>query len=275
MWRILRAIPTIILFLVYSLQVSAQTIPNFDNKSKGGEVGQTIAFVGEKIGFHEIEEHCPENSICMDALFIARYKVDDVLAGDYQGETIDFIAYDHYGTPRFSKQKKAVIYIYQAENGYIHHKYSYDVLSSIKGGTYAFCGDPYSDYTIAEIDENGRDDLEEFEFTPQIKVNLSDYLLDDADMEDMDQDNIRENFLDVMRKYSPPAFQIRGNKAICKMGMSTEDLVNVRMEYEYDPQRERDELRTKCWAQSGLADEGANMKMMEESGFNKCMKDGE
>ena len=194
-----------------------------------------------------------------------------MLVGDYEGETIDFVAYDHYGTPKFSKHDRVILYIYQAEDGYVHHKYSYDALYPVKGDDYAVCGDPYSEYEVEDIEKNGRTDLDVFEFSPPIKFKISDHLRHEEDFEFMDQEDIREDFLYVMRKFSPPAFKIKGNRAICKMGMSAKKVADVRMEYEYITEREYDERRTKCWMQAGLPDEGANQKMREESGFNKCI----
>lgn len=274
MFKVLKTNVFIFLCVTSVLTVEAQVVPNFDNKPKNTNFGQTIAFTGEMIGLQrlEYEEHCPSDSICMDARFNARYKIHDLLAGDYSGETIDFAVYDHYGIPKFSKYKNTVIYVYQAENGYFHHKYRFDVLNSVKEGGTAFCGDPYADYEVEEVDERGREDLEAFDFSPSIKFKLSDYILKDDDTEHMEQDEIREEFLNVMRQFSPPAFKIKGNKATCKMGMSAKNLVEVRMKYEFIPEREQYELHTKCWKKAGLPSEGANNKMMEESGFNKCIK---
>lgn len=274
MFKLYLTIVILLFSINFASKVEAQPVPNFDNTAKSENTGQTIAFTGKKLGLQQLEyeEHCPEDYICMDARFNARYEIHELLAGEYEGKTIDFAVYDHYGTPKFSKQEHAVIYLFQAGNGYFHHKYSYDTLNPVKGEGFAFCGDPYADYEPKEIDEHGREDLEAFDFSPSIQFKLSDYLSKDEDREHMDQDEIREEFLNVMRKFSPPAFKVRGNKATCKMGMTAQNLVDVRMEYEYMLERQQDELHTKCWKQAGLPSEGVSAKTMEESGYKKCME---
>ena len=263
---------TVMLSLMCTVSASAQDVFNFDNSTKSGDVSQTIAFVGERVGLVAVENPCPEDYICLDVRFNARYRILDLLEGEYEGDTIDFVVYDHYGEPKFSKHDRVIIYVYQSEDGYVHHKYSYDLLRSVKGGEFAFCGDPYWMYKDSEIEEKGREDLTPFEFDPPIKLKLSDYLLDEKDIGTKDQDLVRENYLDTMRRYAPPAFKIKGNSATCKMGMSPKEVANVRMEYKFIPERAHEVLRQKCWKSAELPDEVSNDKLLEESGFNACMK---
>ena len=230
-------ITSILLFFGFTSQIHAQNTKNFNNQIKGGEVGQTIAFVGKKIGLQNVENHCPKDMICLDSRYNARYRIDELLVGEHEDATIDFIVYDHYGTPKFSKHDRVVIYVSQTEDGYVHHKYAYDILNPTKSKKYAFCGDPYADYDAAAIEKHGRIDLEAFEFSPSVKVKLQNHFLNEEDMKGMSQTNIREDFLESVRQISQPAFHIKGGKAICKMGMTALNVANVRMQYEYGPQK--------------------------------------
>src|SRR5690242_17755022 len=72
-------------------------IPNFNNHIVGGDPGQTIAFVGRKIALNEVGFTCPDGSICLDTRFHARYRIIELLEGQFDGEVIDFVVYDHYG----------------------------------------------------------------------------------------------------------------------------------------------------------------------------------
>ena len=266
----IRLIFIFIISITYALNVNAQDISEFNNSPKIGKAGQTIAFVGEKIGLERIENYCPEDYICMDARFNARYRVIQLLEGDFKGDTIDFTVYDHYGTPRFSNHDRIILYVYQGENGYVHHKYSYDVLNPTKGGNYAYCGDPYAEYEVAQIEENGRVDLIPFNFSPPVKFKLSKYLMTEEDTEGMKQEHIREDFMDTMRRFAPPAFKIKRNTAICKMGMTAKELVSVRMTYDFIPQWEQERELEKCLKDSGLPNNSVTVTQLET--LNSCIE---
>lgn len=227
----------LIILIAISFVPSAQTrdIVDFDNTIKGGKPGQIIAFRGKKIALEEIpyDEHCTEDYICLDSRFNARYEIIELLAGEYEGDVIDFGVYDHYGTPKFSTFDNVIVYINQFEGKLYHRKYAFERLYRTKNGKYATCGDPYARYEDDLIEQKGRQDLIPFDFRPAVKFKLSDYLLTKDDHAQMKQEHIREEFLETMRTFAPPAFEINGNVATCKMGMSPQDIVAIRMLYEY------------------------------------------
>lgn len=235
---------TVVSFLLASCahtdDVELTEISDWDNTAETGSPGQTIAFIGEMIALDKLdyEEYCPltedgQLRLCMDSRFNARYRIVELLDGDYDGETIDFAVYDHYGLPNFSKHARVILYVKQFETGLYHHKYAYDPLSPTREGEFAFCGDPYADYDLSQIEENGRADLTPFDFEPPIRRKISDWLYEPEDYADLSQEVIREDFVETMRKFAPPAWEINGNQATCKMGMVPEALANVRMQYEY------------------------------------------
>lgn len=250
-------------------------IQDFSNRIVGGDPGQTIAFVGEKIAVLQDDYVCPENHICMDARFSARYRIVELLEGKFDGEIIDFVVYDHYGYPRFANADRPVIYLMQVDDQLYHHKYSFDPLHPVRGGGYATCGDPFVEYESEEVKKLGREDLTPYLFDPPITRLLSDSLYRKEDTERMSQEDIREDFLETMREFAPPAFEINGDVATCRMGMSAKQVAAVRMKYEYTPQRLFSERNARCWKESGLPSDGATGLQMEASGYNACMKEGE
>lgn len=261
----------------------AQDIPDFDNSFAGGEDGQIIVFVGEKIAIDELsyEEHCvseetnddgePVEIICMDAAFNARYKVIDLLKGDYSGRTIDFRVYDHYGEPRFLEHDRVILYVVQEGNTLYHKKYQFDPLYRLSHSDYAFCGDPYLNYSKQSIKKNGRKDLVAFRFTPAVTFKLSDHLISEEDLHEYDQEDIRDNYVETMTLFAPPAFEIEGDIASCKMGLPPSDIIDIRFKFEFNPAEKYNEAHDKCWDASGL--ERSKMHTFAErktSGFNTC-----
>ncbi len=250
-------------------------IPDFKYQMTGGEPGQTIAFVGEKIAVDEVGFICADGDICMDLRFHARYRIVELLEGKFEGDIIDFVVYDHYGYPRFAHAERPVIYLIQAGDQLYHHKYSFDPLYPVRGGGFATCGDPFVDYEPEQVEELGREDLTSFVFDPPVTRKLSDSLLQKEDTEGMSQEDIREDFLETMRVFAPPAFEVNGDVATCRMGMSAKQVAAIRMRYHYIPQRLYSERRARCWKEAGLPSGSATGLQMEASGYNACMKEGE
>ena len=91
----------------------------------------------------------------------------------------------------------------------------------------------------------------------------------------MSQDDIRENFVETMRAFTPPAFAIDGDIATCKMGMSAKKVAAIRMRYEFIPSRLHSERHARCWKDAGLPSGSATVREMYESGYDACMKSGE
>ena len=250
-------------------------IPDFNNTIVGGDPGQTIAFIGEKVAVQEVGFVCPDDSICMDARFHARYRIIELLEGKFDGKVIDFVVYDHDGYPRFAADSPVVLYVVQIGDQLYHHKYAFDALYPVRGGGYATCGDPFTDYEPALVEKLGREDLTAYTFDPPVKINFSNLLFQQEDLEEMSQDDIRDNFLETMRTVAPPAFNVNGDVATCKMGMSAKDIVRVRMRFVYTPSRLYSERHARCWKEAGLPGDGATGKAMYESGYDACMKDSE
>jgi hypothetical protein len=101
------------------------------------DTNRLFAFVGEKISV----EPLPYERGSMDNGFKAKYVILKKVYGNFPVDTIEFVAYDHYGTPAFSKFKHVLLYVSADSGMYYYQKYMYnDVYKTQDGrwaGTYA------------------------------------------------------------------------------------------------------------------------------------------
>lgn len=94
-------------------------------------------FVGEKISVEEFEPEVEEGKILMDLAFRAKYKVLENFFAKVPADTIEFIAYDHYGIPSFSHNKYVLLYLTRVDTQFYHCKYMYSSLYKTKEGEWA------------------------------------------------------------------------------------------------------------------------------------------
>ena len=96
-----------------------------------------FAFIGEKLSVEPI----PLEPHSMDNGFKAKYAILKKIYGNFSEDTIEFITYDHYGTPFFSEFKNVLLYVSADSGTYYHEKYMYnDVYKTVDGrwaGLYA------------------------------------------------------------------------------------------------------------------------------------------
>ena len=109
------------------------------------------AFIGEKISVIEFDpneksERMEIDSITgdtlifkswvMDSGFKNKYKVIRNVYNELKTDTIEFLAYDHYGRPGFEKYKNVLLYLsYNKKKGnYYHQKYIFDPIEKNKKG---------------------------------------------------------------------------------------------------------------------------------------------
>jgi hypothetical protein len=109
------------------------------------------AFIGEKISVEEFDPNEKSTritinpvtkdtirhvSLITDYAYNVKYKIIKPIFNDLKVDTIEFVAYDHYGRPGFEKNKNVILYISKSEKGdyYVHQKYQYDpVVQNRKG----------------------------------------------------------------------------------------------------------------------------------------------
>jgi len=122
------------------------------NASTIMEDGAVIAFVGEKIFVEErnLEEKMDftlsDGSVVTRTLpkmsdrYEARYKIIDIIAGDYKAPEIDFVAYDHYGRPHFPKINPVLLFAQNHNGKLILQQYLTSVIFETTDGDWAKCG---------------------------------------------------------------------------------------------------------------------------------------
>ena len=200
-----------------------------------------LAFVGKKIAVIRVskpwtstevkgETEAEDEVIVVggSTVYLSRYRILDVIHGSFNGNLIEFKAYDHYGFPSYSKEKFVLLYVYE-ENGILYRKAD-ATIHPTKNGRWAFCGDPYSDDEDNENYLAEKRPLDIIEFWPPVIEKLSEY----SDPEEYDQDEIGKWFV-------KPIFEIKGGKATCKMGVYAEEMYRIQNE-EYIKPEKRSEL---------------------------------
>lgn len=136
------------------------------------------AFVGKKIsvtefdpnenqedvptGKYEIDEETGDTlkvikKRYMDNAFKCKYQVMRKMFNDLETDTVEFVAYDHYGTPGFAERDTVILYLSKSKDGshYFHQKYQYDnVFKDNKGNYFSypkFNGNDDSQFGIQNI----------------------------------------------------------------------------------------------------------------------------
>jgi hypothetical protein len=166
-----------------------------------------FAFVGEKISVEPI----PSQRGSMDNCFKAKYVILKRVYGNFSNDTIEFIAYDHYGIPPFSKFKNALLYVSADSGTYYHQKYMYnDVYKTNDGrwaGTYASddYGHGYNRHT-----------------------NIKPVKIDFATKVSFPLKMVDEQGRQLEFSYPKPYFKIVGDSAFAVYGNYVEDLVTLK-----------------------------------------------
>jgi hypothetical protein len=92
-----------------------------------------FVFVGEKISV----EPLPYEQGSMDNGFKAKYVILKKVYGSFPQDSIEFIAYDHYGIPPFSTFKNVLLFVSADSGTYYHQKYMYNDVYRTKEGDWA------------------------------------------------------------------------------------------------------------------------------------------
>jgi hypothetical protein len=121
--------------------VSVDTPRSFVKNYGINDSNRLFAFVGEKISV----EPLPHEQGSMDNGFEAKYVILKKVYGNFTQDTIEFVAYDHYGTPPFSKFKNVLLFVSEDYGTYYHQKYMYNDVYKTKDGRWAgtFARDDY------------------------------------------------------------------------------------------------------------------------------------
>lgn len=189
------------------------------------------AFVGKKIsvtefdpnekqedvqtGRYEIDEETGDTKIVkksyvMDRAFKCKYQVIRKMFNYLETDTVEFIAYDHYGTLGFAKRDTVILYLSKSKDGshYFHQKYQYDQVYINRKGHY---------YSYPKF--SGSESPEKFENMIDFDKTFSDEKYDVSHLD-----------AEAIKMYYPPKFyKIENNFAIPIKGIYLNRLINYRL----------------------------------------------
>jgi hypothetical protein len=148
-------------------------------------------------------------SISMDSRYIAKYKILQLIQGNYQRDTIEFIAFDHYGKPSFSKYKTVLLFVSISDGKLYHEKYQYFALYLAKNGKWA------SPYPTSDYSHPYKEKItvrpEKIEFTSEVSFPL---------------DKLTKEQIEIW--YPAPYYEIKNDKAIAIYGNYIDDLFKLK-----------------------------------------------
>jgi CubicO group peptidase (beta-lactamase class C family) len=170
-----------------------------DRTFKSERKNTLVAFIGEKIEVTEM----PYKPGDFDLRVKAKYKIIQLVYGNYSKDTIEFEAYDHYGTPAFSQFKHVLLYVSNYKGKYYHEKYQYDDVYKTRDGRWA--GTYQLSYDSPAIKPVKIDFVEEVSYPIISPVGYDRY------------DELPE-----------PYFIRTGNKAVAVYGVYAEDLFRMK-----------------------------------------------
>jgi hypothetical protein len=173
----------------------------------------TYVFVGEKLDVHRVVEAPKPGTIILDQGFAATYRVVQNLYGGYAHDTIRFQAFDHYGTPAFSKFQYVLLYVSEYNGKLYHEKYQFSPVFKATNGRWA---GPYPTYdyqhpNLAATPTQVKP--EKIPFGPDAYLDITGYAPEVA----------QKNF---------PAlyYRLEGNRAIPVLGNYAEELFQLKKE---------------------------------------------
>jgi len=150
-------------------------------------------------------------SMSMDSRYKAKYKVLQLLHGTYNADTIEFIAYDHYGKPGFSTKDTVLLFVSTSEGTLYHEKYQYFNLYLTKNGKWA------GTYSTSDYNHSYKNEItvrpEKIEFANEVSFPL---------------DKLTQEQIEIW--YPTPYFELKNGKAIAIYGNYIDDLFKLKQQ---------------------------------------------
>lgn len=244
----------ILLFLPVICLISCESAYIVTSKNiKHGGANKNInlyAFVGKKISVTEFDPNINNENIStdkykiddetgdtlkvlkdhyiMDGAFLCKYEVIKKMFNYLESDTVEFIAYDHYGTPGFAYKDTVALYLSKSKDGsrYFHQKYQYDNVYKNKKGHY---------YSYPKF--NGSESSETIQRMTSFDKTFSNEKYDVSQLNS-----------DAVKKYYPKKFyKIENNFAIPIKGIYLNQLTNYRLSTTFkdlDNARQKREIQT-------------------------------
>jgi hypothetical protein len=148
-------------------------------------------------------------SVSMDARFICRYKIIRQVYGVLETDTIEFLAFDHFGTPAFSRYKYVMLFVTGVKGKLYHEKYQYFDVYKTKNGRWA------SSYKIGEYEHDYNRNTsvkpEVIEFLNPVSYNIK-----------------KRSKNDIEYLFPSPYFKIVRHKAVAVWGNYVEELFELK-----------------------------------------------
>lgn len=221
---------SIFLLFVISCNSLLHTEKNILRTEEGRSIN-LYAFVGKKISVTEFNPNAEKRDVeygiddetgdsitiiqekyIMDRAFLCKYQVIKNMFNHLENDTVEFTAYDHYGTPGFAESDTVILYISTSKDSshYFHQKYQYDRVFKNKKGNY---------FTYPKF--NGNED------SRYANRNLTGFKINFTS----DKYEISHLNKEVVKIYYPSKFyKIENNFAIPKRGIYLEQQINYRLQ---------------------------------------------
>jgi hypothetical protein len=144
----------------------------------------------------------------MDNGFKAKYAILKKMYGEFPEDSIEFVAYDHYGIPDFSKFKHVLLYVSADRGTYYHQKYLYDDVYKTTNGRWA---GPHTDAYEHAYNKHTK--------IKPVKINF---------VESIAYPRKKKYYgREMVLSYPEPYFKIVGDSAFAVYGNYIEDLVTL------------------------------------------------
>ncbi|MCC9169142.1 hypothetical protein [Pontibacter harenae] len=192
--------------------------------ARGQDKNKLYVFIGHKISLDSFDASKKEEigpgvfstTISMDNAYKAKYRVLKNVYGDYQGDTIEFEVYDHYGHPPFANYENVLLFVSEHNGKLYHEKYQYFDVYRTKNGSWASPGDPYRFEPEVHRKEVAFDQVE---FQKPVRIELVNGRKKEA-----------TNAMEFNMTYEEPYFELKRNNATARKGTDVKDLFQVKKE---------------------------------------------
>ena len=145
----------------------------------------------------------------LDAEYLLKYEVLEVVFGNYTRKKIEFSSYIHFGTPAFKTYEYGLIYVSKQDGRFVQQKYLFQPVYPTADGRWAGCGDPYDGGSL----HGSGVKAEPIKFEPPVVLDIRNV-----------PEFVRE------RKYPLPLFRYENETAVCLMGNYPDALFRVMKE---------------------------------------------
>lgn len=167
-----------------------------------------FVFIGEKISVEPIRQPYYCNTISMNSKYQARYKVLRNAYGQLPHDTVQFVAYDHYGQPAFSKHQTVLLFVSEYCQELIHQKYQYYPLYKTTDNQWAA---PYAPLDYASLPAGSTLKPHLLKFREPVEVDITNF----------DPQRVASIF-------PAPYYRIEDNQAIAEYGNYVDELVELK-----------------------------------------------